>query len=100
MMYGKCPKCSAEHGEKCWDLRFPSKVPWRRILKPHIERPRVDGTTRPRVKGECPECGRQIGITRAGTLYPHSDSKGATTFDGRKLISNDCKGSNKYPKKS
>jgi hypothetical protein len=66
-------------------------------MKPHPERPRLDGITRPRTKAECPECHRQIGLTRAGNFYPHADGHGPTTFDGRRLISRDCPGTGQEP---
>lgn len=95
--YDKCPRCGVEAGDICWDLRFPGKVPWRRTLKPHPERPRLDGITKPRTRAECPVCHRSIGLTRAGNFYPHADGNGPTTFDGRRLISHDCPASGKPP---
>lgn len=49
--YAACPRCGVEAGDICIDQRFPHKIPWRRTLKPHVERPRADGKPRRRGLG-------------------------------------------------
>lgn len=48
--YAACPRCGVVAGDLCLDQRFPDKIPWRRTLKPHAERPRMDGKPRRRPK--------------------------------------------------